>query len=202
MKQVYAARPINTYRHSVSASVGDAYIAWLGEQYPEAKIIDPNSPEISAHADKLVEKARINPETGEEDEAYFNQYGSAKVMKYFTEEVVLPCNVGTGLMLPMKEGVFGVGAGVAAELAKMNNLGRPVFLVGFFKDMRFEKHHIIGLDVRETIDSVSNKPLYSFHTYDGARYYQLSVDETRARMYTSKPDGGWDRNNLQPYFLA
>lgn len=207
-ERIYSARPINTYT-GVGADVGNAYVAFLKEQFLDCAIVDPGEPngEISRRAKELKEQEMINPATGQMDEKYYNENGSNRVMAYFTNEVIKPCTIGCGLMLPIRYGSRGrwaIGAGVAAELTKMHDLGRPVWLIACESydgtSYKFRSERVTRIVTAGIIDSVSKQPLCVFNA-DYGSYDALSVNETRARMYTPRPDGTWDRENLQPYFL-
>lgn len=208
-QRIYSARPINTYT-GTGAEVGKAYIAFLSYRFPSSIIVDPGDPagEISRRAKELMTQHMINPATGKEDQKYYNEHGSKFVMAYFTKEVVGPCTVGTGLLLPVTEdgkNTYAVGAGVAAELVKLDDQGKPTWLIACTKkdeQLRFSMYRVkyVIADERRGLDSVSKKPLHTFVT-DSVAFRALSVDETRARMYTPRPDGTWDREKLQPYFL-
>lgn len=207
-ERIYSARPINTYK-GVGAEVGDAYVAFLKEQFLNCVIVDPGDPngEVSSKAKELHDRHMINPATGQKDEKYYNEHGSKHVMAYFTNEVVGPCTVGCGLILPYKyrdEGWWAVGAGVATELTKMYDLGRPIWLVTceryYGGAFRFQARYVTRITATCNLDSVSKQPLRLFYA-DGGSFCALSVDETRARMYTKRFDGTWDREKLQPYFL-
>ncbi|OGG44738.1 hypothetical protein A2673_01735 [Candidatus Kaiserbacteria bacterium RIFCSPHIGHO2_01_FULL_50_13] len=208
-ERIYSARPINTYTGK-GAEVGDAYVAFLNNRFPDAIIVDPGNPrgEISRRAKELVEQNMIDPATGERSEKYFSEHGSKFVMAYFTDEVVEPCTIGTGLLLPVLQGdrqAYAVGVGVAAEMKKMDDLLRPTWLTTCTKVDRgfeFAMYRVtnITLDEGRGTDTVSKKPLYLFHARSGV-FHMLSVNETRARMYTPRLDGTWDRDNLQSYFL-
>lgn len=202
-RRLYAARPINTYVRS--ADVGTAFVEYLAIHFTDCEFVDPNSPEIQKHAKELKEKHSIDPATGEYSEKYYNEVGGAKVMEYFTNEVVGSCFAGAGLTLPVikkNTPVFMVGAGVAAELVKMFQSERTIWIVTCSLDdgqMNFSMHYVIDIELDET-RSTSKSPVWLFETKNGV-FAQMTVDETRARMYTPKPDGGWDRDNLQSYFL-
>lgn len=223
---IYSARPIFTYRPkkpSVKVSeenvaVGHAYVSFLKEWCPKAAINDPGDPEglVSARAEELVAEHSIDPATGRKSEQYYNEHGSKHVMAFFTNDVVGACTMGVGLLCPvLRNGVpvLAPPAGVSAEMEKMFALGRPVWLCYCLRvpapmaetaggiAFRFSALRIVRIERLDEIDPVTQKPLLVFHTEADGSFRQLSVDETRARMYTPMPGGGWDRENLQPYFL-
>ena len=202
--KIYSARPINTYVRS--ADIGEAYVKYVSGEFPNDEVIDPNASEIQARAKELKAEHSIDPATGKHSEEYYNKVGGAKVMEYFTNEVVGPCRAGVGLLLPVMKNsriVYEVGAGVAAELSKIHKFGRPVWVVTATKKpdgsaffMKYRVHNIslnVGL--------VPKMPLCQLFITDHGFFRQMTVNETRARMYTKNPDGTWDREKLQPYFL-
>ena len=208
-ERIYSARPINTYT-GAGAEVGNAYVGFLKSRFPDCIVVDPGDQngEIARRAKELAAEHMINPATGEKDEKYFNEHGSQHVMAYFTNEVVKPCTIGTGLLLPILQdgrNAYAVGAGVAAEMKKMDDILRPTWLIICTKNgggPRFSMYRVTDIisDQARGADVVSKRPLYLFHTKGGV-FRSLSVNETRARMYTPRSDGTWDREKLQPYFL-
>lgn len=202
--RVYSARPINTY--TGSAHVGDAYVAYVAQEFPGSDIVDPNSPEIQRHAQELKALYSIDPETGLHSEQYYNEHGGAKVMEYFTNEVVEPCVVGVGLMLPVKTSdgkEFMIGAGVGAELLKMHELGRPIYVVSCCSredELSFKMFCVSRVEENKT-RSTNKSKVFTFFTGEGLIFEQMTVEETRARMYTKNPDGTWNREVLQPYLI-
>lgn len=211
-ERIYSARPINTYK-DVGAHVGNAYVAFLQTKFPGAVIIDPASKDIALRAKELMEQDMIDPATKQSSLAHYEKNGGKGVMEYFTDVIVPSCTLGAGLALPvMQEGekVFALGAGVAAELNKMNELGRPTWVVTcemVVADADAQHHFFIqrvinvGVDFSRGLDPVSKRPLHVYFVEGGTSFRQLTVDETRARMYTPNPDGTWNRDKLQPYFL-
>lgn len=204
-RRVYAARPINTYVRS--ADVGVAFLEHLTSHFKDCELVDPNSQKIQNRAKELKELHSIDPVTGEYSEKYYNEVGGSKVMEFFTNEVVGSCSVGAGLALPVdKDGktVFMVGAGVAAELAKMFQAERNIWIVTCSLNngqMNFVMHYVLNMKFYKersiwmfATENISCKGEYNV-------FMQMTVDETRARMYTPNPAGGWNRDKLQPYFL-
>lgn len=208
-QRLYTARPINTYKRS--ADVGQAYMVQLQLMFPDTIMVDPNSDQIQDRVKELKKLHATGPD-GKYSEELYNRVCAPIVMQYFTNEVVEPCFAGAGLALPMPHAdrvVYALGAGVGAELEKMNRLGRPTWVVTGHRSsnggMSFVLHKVLRVEP-DLARSTEKAKVYTFDTANEV-FAQLTVDETRMRMYTKRPakpdgsDGGWDRDNLQPYFL-
>lgn len=130
--RIYGPRPINSYE-GPGAVVGAAFIDFVAEQFPDYDVVDPKSDIIQGIVGQLIKAHSIDPVTGESSQRYYNQEGGKHIMSFFTEQVVGPCDAGAaGLALPVAidgGSEFVVGAGVATEMAKMFQLGRPIWVV-------------------------------------------------------------------------
>lgn len=190
MHNFYAASPINTY----GTVLGNDYLDFLRRRF-RGKIIDPNSSEVTSAVNAIKTKYP--------DRADYDRYGAKEVMDYFVQ-LTLSMRGGAGLALPMhKDGhvAFAIPAGVAKELATIHGNGYPTWIVTCMKQHIRPYAFDIGLVtsvIEEEVPSLrgSGKETLRTFTADSVQFPQLTIQETRERVYC------WpDRTRLRSYFL-
>jgi hypothetical protein len=207
LKKLYAARPINTYRGTPSEDVGAAYLAQLAIMFPNHIIVDPDAHNIQARVKEIKTAHSIDPATGKFSQKLCDTVGSKKVMEYFTEEVVAPCDLAVGLAGPaLVNGkvVSRVYAGIGAEINRIHELDRVTYIATAYRNsdssltFRADRVILVEKDEKRSTDKLA---VYMFSTESGV-FEMLTVDETRERIYGRNPDGSVNRNEIQPFFFA
>lgn len=211
-REFYAAHPINTYGTPLERE----YLQYLCTAFPGTLIIDPNSESVARDVERITHQHSRDPLTGEFSEALYNSVGAKKVMDYFVQ-LVESVDGGAGLALPMESTsstfTYMLPAGIAKELRTIDMLGHPTWIVTctIEADMFcFKNFAITHVRVNEEhTDSVSlsqnqgvREKMYDFVTEGGHAFGQLSIQETRERIYAKRTDGSWDRKKLHPYMLT
>lgn len=137
-------------------------------------------------------------------------------MEYFTALVRVHAHAGVGLALPstVTGGVetYVLPAGIAKELLTIHENRHPIWVtvamnceqVGFrvfpIKDVRLDLQRCdppfpVGKEGKR-------EEVFSFVATDNTVFRQLTIKQTRERIYMSLPDGSPDRKNLKPFFLT
>ena len=135
-------------------------------------------------------------------------------MEYFTALVRVHAHAGAGLALPSTASAhastYVLPAGIAKELLTIHENRHPIWVViaTCALDVRFEEFLIkdVHLDLSPP-DSPAAKDkeakreeVFTFVAEDGSVFRQLTIKQTRERIYMSLPDGSPDRKNLKPFF--
>lgn len=211
-QSLYAAHPINIYGTQFAA----AYLRYLSETFPQvSEIIDPSSDAVKREVEEIKQEFSRDPTSGEFSQTLYNEIGAKKVMEYFASLVGERAGAGAGLAIPINSrpvrSSYFVPAGIAKELRTIFKNG-PIWVVIAFPGKiapYFESYPIADIRlntvqtyVRSQINKKGSEPeeLFDFVSETGEVFEQLSVESTRARIYTKLQDGTWDRTKLQPYF--
>ena len=212
MQRFYAAHPINTYGTPLERE----YLEYLCTTFPDTLIVDPNSESVTRAVDQIKEQDSRDPLTGQFSEGLYNSVGAKVVIEYFVA-LVEGVDGGAGLALPTTSAsstvTYMLPAGIAKELRTIDKLGHPTWVVtcsmerGMLCFNNFAITHVCVNEARTTSISQALKggereEMFDFVMDDGRSFGQLSIQETRERIYTKCTDGSWDRKKLQHYVLT
>lgn len=206
MEKCYVARPMNTYDMPRLSSALEEYVK--GVLFPNIGIVDPGSPNIRFMV-KEFDTLLLQ---------HHDRNSVSSMLMTVFKALVNSCECAVGLMFPMYKAdarpgavvdFWAIGAGVAGELITQVNSGKPAYLLSCFPDgiediVAYGFCHYEILQGQELTDGLSTS--IAVRIPDGNAEYVgefriLTIDETRARLYSRNPDGSVNRKAFAPFFL-